>query len=186
MVPVTHLWLAILLSSVFVFLASFVVHMVFKWHNRDYRGLPNEDEVRAAIARGNPEPGQYVLPYCLDMNEHKTPEMQLKFKAGPLVQLYLKAGAAPDLGGALAKWFAFNLVLSCCIGYLLSRVLTTDTPCLQVFRVAATISFLVHAGGAFPAAIWMGKPWRIALKEAADGLFYGLVTGAAFGCLWPR
>jgi len=37
-----------------------------------------------------------------------------------------------------------------------------------------------------PAAIWMGKPWRVVLKEAADGLLYGLATGAAFSWLWPR
>jgi hypothetical protein len=37
-----------------------------------------------------------------------------------------------------------------------------------------------------PAAIWMGKPWSVALKEMFDGLLYGLVTAGTFGWLWPR
>jgi hypothetical protein len=39
------LWLPILLSSVFVFLASSVIHMASPWHKSDYPKLPNEDKV---------------------------------------------------------------------------------------------------------------------------------------------
>ena len=30
------------------------------------------------------------------------------------------------------------------------------------------------------------KPWRSAAKDLADGFIYGLLTGGAFGWLWPR
>jgi hypothetical protein len=40
--------------------------------------------------------------------------------------------------------------------------------------------------GSIPGTIWMGKPWSVALKEMGDGLLYGLLTGGAFGWLWPR
>ena len=69
MVPWSQLLLPILLSAVFVFVASSVIHMVLKLHNPDYRKLPNEDEVRAALNKGAPPPGQYVLPHCLDPKE---------------------------------------------------------------------------------------------------------------------
>jgi hypothetical protein len=52
--------------------------------------------------------------------------------------------------------------------------------------VAGTAAFLGYAAGAVPAAIWMGKPWRSAVKELADGLIYGLLTAGVFGWLWPR
>jgi hypothetical protein len=49
MVSPGSLWLPILLSSVLVFIVSAIVHMVLKYHNKDYTRLPNEDAVRAAI-----------------------------------------------------------------------------------------------------------------------------------------
>ena len=74
MVSLTHLWLPILLSGIFVFIASSIVHMAFQfWHNPDYRGLPNESEVGAAIRKGNAVPGMYLLPYC-KMEDMEKPE----------------------------------------------------------------------------------------------------------------
>ena len=63
MVGASDLWLPILISSVLVFLVSAIIHMVLKYHNRDYTRLPNEDAVRAAIRAGNPAPAQYIIPY---------------------------------------------------------------------------------------------------------------------------
>ena len=56
MAMLAQLWLPIVLSAVGVFVASSLIHMLFKWHNRDYRKLPNEDAVRAAINAGQPAP----------------------------------------------------------------------------------------------------------------------------------
>ena len=90
------------------------------------------------------------------------------------------------MGLPLVLWFLFSLVVSFFVAYLASRTLSPGTPYLRVFRVAGTVSFLAYAGGAAPSAIWMGKPWRSAAKDLADGLVYGLVTAGAFGWLWPR
>ena len=57
MVSLGALWLPMLLSAVFVFIVSAIIHMVLKYHNSDYRQLPNEDAVRAAIRSGKPAPG---------------------------------------------------------------------------------------------------------------------------------
>jgi hypothetical protein len=71
---VTLLWMPIAVSAVLVFIASSLVHMVFKWHNVDYRKLANEDEVRAAIRSGSPAtPGEYMIPHCLDGKDFKNP-----------------------------------------------------------------------------------------------------------------
>ena len=57
MVSLGALWLPILLSAVFVFIVSAIIHMVLKYHNSDYRRLPNEDEVRAALRKRQPGAG---------------------------------------------------------------------------------------------------------------------------------
>jgi hypothetical protein len=42
MIPLTALWLPILVSAVIVFLASFIMHMMLAYHKSDYRKLPDE------------------------------------------------------------------------------------------------------------------------------------------------
>ena len=60
MVPLAALWLPILVTAVLIFIASSLIHMVFKWHNADYLKFTNEDEVRAAIRSGGAAPGPYT------------------------------------------------------------------------------------------------------------------------------
>jgi len=184
MVPLHTLWLPVLLASVLVFVASSLIHMVVKWHNTDYLQLPNEEEVRAAIRKGSPGPGQYILPHC-HMEDMGKPEVQQKYEEGPLGLLTLQANGRPRLARSLVGWFLFNLLLSAAVAIILGHTSGPGASHRHVFKVAAAITFLVHAGGSCPAAIWMGKPWRIVAKEAVDGLVYGLVVGAAFGWLWP-
>jgi hypothetical protein len=43
MIPLTALWLPIMVSAVIVFFASFIIHMVLTYHKSDYRKLSDED-----------------------------------------------------------------------------------------------------------------------------------------------
>ncbi len=186
MVSLAQLWLPILLAAVAVFIASSLVHMVLKWHNADYHKLSNEDEVRAAIRKGSPAPGQYIIPHCTDMKEMANPEHLKKYTDGPVAVMAVMANKAPNMGPTLGLWFVFNLVVAFFTAYLCSRTLQPSTEYLQVFRVAGTVTFIAYALGCFPAAIWMGKPWSVVTKEVADSLIYGLVTGGVFGSMWPN
>ena len=49
MFPLIALWLAVLLSTVIVFFASFIVHTVLSYHKSDYRKLPDEDRIIDAL-----------------------------------------------------------------------------------------------------------------------------------------
>ena len=186
MVSLGALWLPVLLSAVLVFVISFLVHMVLRYHRSDYQPLPNEEAVRAAIRSGNPAPAQYVIPYCSDPKEMQAPDMQRKYIEGPVAVLNLKRPAPPSMGPYLAQWFVFTLVVSFFVAYVAAHTLAPGTVYLEVFRVVGTVAFLAYAAGQFPAAIWMGKPWSVAWKEGFDGLLYGLVTAGTFGWLWPR
>ncbi len=186
MVTVGALWLPILLSAVLVFIASSIMHMVLKYHSIDYRQLPNEDAVRAALRGGNPAPGQYVTPHVKDMKELEQPEVKQKFSDGPVAVLYLKRPGPVSMGPQLGQWFGFGLVVSFFVAYVTGAALPAGTPYLAVFRIAGATAFLAYAAGQVPAAIWMGKPWSVAWKEVMDGLVYGLVTAGTFGWLWPR
>jgi hypothetical protein len=186
MVTLGALWLPIVLSAVLVFMASSIIHMVLKYHNKDYTPLPNEDAVRAAIRAGNPPPAQYVIPYCADMKDMEKPEMKQKYAEGPIAVINLMRPGRPNMGKLLGQWFAFILVLSFLIAYATAHAIPAGVPYLHVFRVVGMVGFLAYGMGQIPAAIWMGKPWKVAVKDLVDGLVYGLVTAGTFGWLWPR
>lgn len=185
MVSLAQLWLPILLGAIGVFVASSILHMVFQaWHSVDYHGFSNEDEVAAAMRKGSPAPGMYMIPYC-KMGDFKKPETLEKFKKGPLAFLLIRAGTSPGMGKSLSLWFVFCLVVSLFSGYLGSATLAAGTAVPQVLRVTATAAFMAFGFASIPMGIWYGQPWGAVLKDAIDGLIYGLVIGVAFAFLWP-
>lgn len=185
MVSLTALWMPIVLSAVIVFVVSSVIHMLLKYHDRDYRKLPDEDKVLAAIRAANPQPGLYVLPHCnhKDMN---TPAMTEKFKQGPVGFLTLRRNGPPALGPFLIQWFVFCLVVGTVAACLAGRVLPPGTPYKSVFHVVGLAAFMAYGVGGLSNGIWKGQPWSSVAKEVFDGLIYGLLTGGTFGWLWPR
>ena len=48
-IPITNLWLPILVAAVLVFFASFVMNAVLTFHRNDFRAVPNEDRVMDAL-----------------------------------------------------------------------------------------------------------------------------------------
>lgn len=186
MVTLAQLWLPILLSAAFVFIASSLIHMVLKYHNSDYRPLPNEEAVRGAFKGVDAGPGMYVIPHCTDMKEMGSDAMKAKLEAGPVGMLLLRPKGMFNMGKNLGQWFTLLLVVGFTVAYLCSRTLKAGTPYLEVHRVAGTIAFVAYGTGSFVNAIWMGYPWRAALKDAFDALIFGLITGGVFGWRWPH
>jgi hypothetical protein len=186
MVPLTDLIIAIVGSAVAVFVASSLIHMVFKWHNKDYRGFANEDAVRAAIKASNPEPGQYVVPYCADMKDMAKPEVQQKYIEGPIGFMMVMRNGKPTMGPMLAQWFVLSLLVAAVAGYLASRTVPAGASFLAVARVVSLVTFMAYATGSVSYSVWFGKPWASTAKDLLDAFVYGLVTACVFGWLWPR
>ena len=186
MVSLAQLWVPILLSAILVFVASSIIHMLIQWHKGDYKGLQNEDEVRAAIRKGNPPPAMYVLPFCSDMKKMGEPEMQKKYAEGPNAVLTIIKPGLPSMGPMLGKWFLYNLFISLVVACLAARVFPPGTGYLPVFKVAGLAAWLGYAGATPSGSIWMGRPWSISIKDMVDGLIYAGMTAGSFGWLWPK
>ena len=180
-----QLWLPILVAAVSVFVASSLIHMVFKWHNSDYQKLGNEDAVLAAIRAANARPGLYVLPHCSDMKDMQSEDMQRKFREGPVGFMTLKRPGPPAMGRALMQWFVFNLVIAVVVGAIALRLYGLHGDAHRAACTAAAISFLAYSGSSVQAGIWMGKPWISVAKDLLDGAIYAVASGAAFFFLWP-
>lgn len=183
---VALLWLPILLAAVFVFIASSIVHMVLKWHASDYNGFSNEDDVAAALRAGQPKPGIYVIPYCKDMKEMGSPQMQEKYRQGPMAKIVLRAGQVPSMGKPLAQWFVYCLVVSLLCALIAAPLLGSAASGHAIFHVTGLAAILGYAVGSFVQGIWWGQPWGAVFKDSADGILYAIVTGATFAWLWPH
>ena len=186
MVSLEQVIIPIALSAIGVFVMSSLIHMVFKWHNSEYHGFANEEEVRRVVRAANAAPGQYILPYCPDHNDLKKPEVQQKFVEGLIAFVNVMKPGAPNMGPMLGQWFALNVVVAILVGYLAMKTLPAGLSFLAVAREVSIVTFLAYAGGSISHAIWMGKPKSAAVKECLDAFLYGLVTAIAFGMLWPR
>lgn len=187
MVTWSELLLPIAVSAVFVFIASSIIHMVLKWHNPDYKKFSNEDEVRAAIRRGSPAPGEYMIPHCTHGKDAQSPEAAKKFAEGPIGSMYIRPNGQIQLGPFLMKWVLYTLVVSALVAYIAQFTFEGRNPDYkEVFRLVGTTAWLAYAWGSPSDSIWKGKPWSATFRYLVDGLVYALVTAGTFGWLWPR
>jgi len=186
MVPITALWIPILLSAVIVFLASSILHMVIPYHKSDYRKLPDEDRVLDALRATGVTPGRvYHFPFCTH-KEMKSPEAVEKFKRGPIGLLTVIPSGAPAMGKYLGLWFAYCVVVSIFVACVVGRTLSPGTQYPHVFHVAGIAAFLAYGVGHIQDSIWKGQTWGVTAKHVLDGLIYALLTAGTFALLWPK
>ncbi len=185
MVPLTALWLPILLSAVSVFIASSIIHMFLPYHRSDYQRLPDEDNVLGMLRPVGLKRGLYVFPFCTH-KEMKTPAAIEKYNQGPVGMLTVFPSGPPVMPKFLGMWFVYCLVIGFFVAYLTGRTVAPGTPYLAVFRVAGTAAFLAYGLAHLNNSIWAGQPWSVTIKHVFDGLVYGLLTAGTFGWLWPH
>lgn len=185
MVSLLSLWLPILLGAVLVFVVSSIIHMVLAYHWNDFGAVPKQDEVAAALRPFNIPPGTYMLPKPAEPKDMKSPAFQEKFKQGPVVAFTVFPPGTMAMGRQLAQWFVYCAVVGLFAAYVASRTLDPGTEYLQVFRVTGTVAFTGYGLALVQGSIWYGRSWGVTLKSVFDALMYGLVTGGAFGWLWP-
>lgn len=185
MVSLTQLWLPILLAAVGVHIASAIIHMFLHfWHSADYHGFSNEDAVQAAIGKGNPAAGIYMVPYCKPEDMRK-PETIEKFKKSPQAFLFVRTATGMNMTKPLVQWFLFCLLVALFGAYVAGATLAAGAAGAQVCRVVATVSFMAFGFGTIPYAIWFGEPWKSIGKALVDALIYGFIAGGVFAWLWP-
>ncbi len=186
MVPLLSLWLPILLSAVFVFIASSIIHMVLPFHRGDLRRLPREDEVREALRGFAIPPGDYAVPMAGSMAAMKDPAFQAKMNEGPVALITVAPNGPPAIGTSLILWFIYSLVVSVFAGYVAGSALPPASPYPAVFRFAACTAFAGYALALAQSSIWQRRSWTTTWKSMLDGLIYALLTGGTFGWLWPH
>lgn len=181
-----ELWLPIVLSAVFVFVVSSVIHMATPMHKGDFRKLKNEDAVLESMRAHGVEPGAYMFPCAGSMKEMSSPEMIEKVKRGPVGWLTVAPPGGINMGKSLVWWFLYTLVIGTVVAYVGWHALGPGASYLAVFRVVGAAAVLAYGlGGHITDSIWKGVSWATTAKFVVDGILYALVTAGTFGWLWP-
>jgi hypothetical protein len=186
MVPLTSLWIPILVSAAFVFVVSAIIHMMLPYHRSDYAKVEAEDRLLAAVRELEIAPGDYLAPHAGSAEKMKDPAFVEKITKGPLLILTVAPGGPPSMTKELALWFLYTLVVGTFAAYISGRALAPGAHYLAVFRFAGASAFMGYALALAQASIWYRKKWSTTLKSAFDGLVYALLTAGTFGWLWPR
>jgi hypothetical protein len=172
-------------AAVLVFVVSSVIHTVLTYHRTDFKPLPDEERVMAALRPFNIPPGDYHMPRPASPQAMRSPEFQEKLRQGPVALMTVYPNGPFAMGPSLAMWFAYCLVVGVFAAYVAGRALAPGAEYLQVFRFAGTTAFLGYSAALWQNSIWMKRSWSATLKSTFDGLVYGLLTAGTFGWLWP-
>jgi hypothetical protein len=182
----TSLWLPILVSAAFVFVASSVIWMALPIHKKDYKKLGDKEPVLLGSLRAaNLSPGLYMFPGCDPKTMKNDPAAIERFKAGPWGVLTMMPKPW-NMGQMLGLWLLNCLIISALVAYVTGNALPAGTEYLKVFRIAGATAFLAYCGSAMCDSIWKGRPWSQLPGALFDGIVYALVTAGVFGWLWPE
>lgn len=185
MTSLLSLWLPILLSAVFIFIASSVIHMFMPWHKNDYVGVPDEARARAAIGPLNIPPGDYLLPKPGDMKEMGSPEYQAKHREGPVLLMTVMPNGMAPMGPIFVKWFIYLIVIAVVAACMTGAVYAPGADSRGVFHFTGAITFVAYGLALPQASIWYHKKWSTTCKGLFDSLIYGVITGLTFAWMWP-
>lgn len=186
MVGLFSLWLPIVLSAVFVFIVSSIIHMFLNYHANDFGKISSEDEVMEALRGFNIPPGEYMIPRANSMKECHTDAMKEKMSKGPVLMMTVMENKVPTMGGSLLLWFLYSIIISIFAGYITSHALSAGAHYMEVFRYIGTTAFLGYSLALLQNSIWYKRKWSTTIKSMFDGFIYALVTAGTFGWLWPQ
>ena len=175
------LWLSIVVSAALVWIASFLMHMVLPHHKGEWKGLPSEEGVLAALK--GVAPGQYMFPWC-DMKQMNDPAMQEKLNSSPNGTLTIWSGRV-NMGRNLLLTLLTYLFIGALTAYVTWHALQGEEPdYMTVFRMAGSAALLGHGMGWITHMIWYQVKgfWT----HMFDSVVFALVTAGVFGWLWPQ
>lgn len=173
------LWMPILVSAVFVWIASFLCHMVLPLHKGEWQGLPNEEAVSGNLQ--SVKPGLYMFPFGT-MAQMKDPDFMAKVQKGPN-GLVIVWDSPVNMGKNLILTLAFYILVGIFVAYIGWHGMSADATFMHKLRMTGAIAFAAHGLGWMSHFIWYryGRFW----PNFIDSVIYALVTGATFAWLWP-
>src|SRR5206468_7271250 len=144
MVGLTALWMPIVVSAVFVFIALAIIHGFLGWHKGDMSAVPGEAKVMEMLRGLNVQQGDYRFPFSNSVDEMKTPAWDEKMKHGPVGFMSISPSAPINMGKMFGQWFVYSLFIAVLAAYVTGRTHGPGAPGLDVFRVSSAVTFCCY------------------------------------------
>src|SRR5271170_6327205 len=90
-------------------------------------------------------PGDYMVPSASGSEGMRTPQFKEKMMKGPVMTLTVVPSGPIQIGGRLALWFVYLLVVSHIAGYVASHALPFGARYTSVFRIVGVTAFLGYS-----------------------------------------
>jgi hypothetical protein len=186
----SQLWLPMVVASVACFIASALIWMVGKYHNGEWKEVPNVSGLRDLLRAAAVQPGGYMFPYMSDADRKDKTRAAAKMKEwaeGPSGVVYVMPAGTMNMGKMMGQQFVFFLLVNLCIGLLLNRAwVPTGEYQRHVAKMAFAIAFIAFEFASVPETIWFGRPLKSLILQGIDALIYAGVTGLVWALLWPK
>ena len=186
MVTTASLILPVLLSAALVWVASALIWTVLPWHKKDFGPLSDEAGTLAKLAAQDLAAGQYMFPFADSPGAMKEERVRKAFEEGAAGFITVLPRGIPNMGRNMALSAILNVAVGALIACVACLTLAPGAEYMTVFRVTAVAAWLAYGTGTVYDAIWFGRPWSGVFKGFGDALIYALLTGGAFGWLWPE
>ena len=186
MTELSALWLPILLSGVFVFVASSIIHMALPWHKSDYLKAPNEDRVMDGIRAMAIPPGDYMIPRPATRDDMRSKAFAEKMAKGPVLVMTVFPAGSMSMGRNLALWFLYCVIVSGFAALVAGGAVQPGADSHAAFHFSAITAFVGYSVALWQMSIWYRRSWATTVKATIDGLIYAVMTGATFMWLWPQ
>jgi hypothetical protein len=170
----------ILISTVVLFVASLVSCIALGLHKKDWVKLAKEDELMAAVKKGDVPVGGYMFPGCEHMKDMASDAFQEKYNAGP--RGLLTVLPVMNMGLVLGLMFVYFLVVSVGLAYLASVALPRGSTFAAVFPFVFVAGLMTFLAGIVAHSIW----FRVRIVgHVIDSIGYAALTAAIFAAMWP-
>ncbi|MDB4908029.1 MAG: hypothetical protein JWO05_2813 [Gemmatimonadetes bacterium] len=186
MVGIAALWMPIIVSAVFIFIALTLIHALLGWHKSDMAMVPDEAKVMETLRTLNAPPGDYRFPFSNDVNEMKSPAFEEKMRQGAVGSMTILPNGDMNMGRMFGLWFVYTILVAVLVAYVTGSTRPAGTPFAEIFRLSGTVAFCCYVVAHWQNWIWWGKGTRFTVTYSLDGVIFALVTAATFGWLWPR
>lgn len=182
---ISEYWLAIIVSSIAIWLASSLLWAVLPWHRKDYSKLINQTDVQDALGKTMPTPGLYSIPFMSTIKEMEHAEIKTMIDKGPLALITILPADTFNMGKRLSLWFLLNLAIASIIAILI-EITTLGIPVDDhrhfgvVIHIAGLVTLLTYGGAYITEGIWFSRTWKVVAKYLVDALIYAVITTICF------
>jgi len=179
------LWLPILVSTILVFVTSFLLYMVLPHHRTDFDRIEDEERFSAELQSHGLKKGQYIFPYFASPIDAKDPDYQERVRRGPIGILTVGANQLSPSAVQLMSQFVYFIALNTVVAYIAGQTLPPGAEYMTVYQLVGATALIAYAGAHFAYPIWYHFKWSFAWKAAADAILISIIMAGVFAWLWP-